>query len=290
MQRPPLTDRAALERFRARALGRTDLARAREDATCVRADRGAFFVHRLARASVLERLNEVNRTFTNPAIVTGHAEMWGDSLPGARIVGDEDTIALDPGAHDLVIHAMALHWAEDPVGQLVQCRRALRPDGLLLAVLPGGRTLYELRAALLEAEARLTGGGSPRVAPMAEVRDLGGLLQRAGLALPVADVESHRVTYPDALALMRELRAMGEANALAGRDRRVPPRALFAEAAAIYAETHPAEDGRVAATLDLVHLAGWAPSSDQPKPLRPGSARTRLADALSVPELPLPRN
>ena len=272
MQRPPLTDRAALARARARA---------RPD---------ALFAHRLARASIEERLSEVNRRFTAPALVTGHRAAWADMLPGAAVVPDDDRLDLAPGAHDLVVHAMALHWADDPVGQLAQCRIALRPDGLLLAVLPGGRTLHELRAALAQAESRLTGGLSPRVAPMGEVRDLGALLQRAGLALPVADVEAHRVTYPDALALMRDLRAMGEGNALAARDRRIPPRALFAEAARAYAAAHPAEGGRVAATLELVHLAGWAPSADQPRPLRPGSARTRLADALRVPERPLPPN
>ena len=272
MQRPPLTDRAALGRHRARA---------HED---------ALFAHRLARASVEERLAEVNRTFTAPALVTGHPAAWADMLPGAAVVPDDERLALAAGAHDLVVHAMALHWADDPVGQLVQCRLALRPDGLLLAVLPGGRTLHELRAALAEAESQLTGGLSPRVAPMGEVRDLGALLQRAGLALPVADVEAHRVTYADALALMRDLRAMGEGNALAARERRAPPRALFAEAARVYAAAHPAEDGRVAATLELVHLAGWAPLADQPKPLRPGSARARLADALAVPERPLPRD
>lgn len=277
MQRPSLTDRAALGRQRARA--------ARAEGA-----QGALFAHRLARASVEERLSEVNRTFTAPGIVTGHPGAWSDLLPGARTVPDDDALALVPGAHDLVVHAMALHWADDPVGQLVQCRRALRPDGLLLAAFPGGRTLHELRAALAEAEARLTGGLSPRVAPMGEVRDLGGLLQRAGLALPVADVEAHAVTYPDALALMRDLRAMGEGNALAARDRRPPTRALFAEAARVYAAAHPAPGDRVAATLEIVHLAGWAPSEDQPRPLRPGSARARLANALAVPERPLPRN
>lgn len=272
MQRPRLTDRAALGRARARA------------------QPDALFAHRLARTSIKERLDEVNRAFTAPAVVTGHPAAWSGLLPGAAMIVDEETLAIEPGAHDLVVHAMALHWADDPIGQLVQCRRALRPDGLMLAVLPGGRTLHELRAALAEAESRLTGGLSPRVAPMAEIRDLGALLQRAGLALPVADVETHRVTYPDARALMRDLREMGEGNALAARARCIPPRALFDEAAQIYAAAHPAEGGRIAATLELVHLAGWAPSADQPVALRPGSARARLADALEVPERPLPRD
>jgi SAM-dependent methyltransferase len=266
-----MTDRAALLRFRTRA------ARA-----------PALFLHAEARAEVEERLGMVNRSFTAPAIVTGWPAFWRDLRPDARIVADAAVLDLAPGAHDLVIHAMALHWADDPVGQLVQCRRALRPDGLLLAVLPGGRTLAELRAALAEAEVALTGGLSPRVLPMAEIRDLGALLQRAGLALPVADSVALNASYADALALMRDLRAMGEGNALAARDRRPPPRALFAEAARRYAAAYPAPDGRVRASFELICLTGWAPHASQPQPLRPGSARARLAEALGTEERPLP--
>ena len=266
---PRLTDRRALALHRARAVP------------------DALFLHRQARAAVEERLKEVNRTFTAPAVVAGLPGEW--ALPGARVVPDDPVLDLEEGAHDLVVHAMSLHWADDPVGQIVQCCRALRPDGLFLAVLPGGRTLEELRAALAEAEIALTGGLSPRVLPMAEIRDWGGLLQRAGLALPVADADRMTVTYDSPLALMRELRAMGEGNALLARHRRIPPRALFARAAALYEAAH-GTDGRVPATVELIHLSGWAPSPDQPKPLRPGSARMRLADALNVPERPLPRD
>lgn len=266
---PRLSDRRALALHRARAVP------------------DALFLHRHARAAVEERLQEVNRTFTAPAVVTGVPAEWG--LPGARVVADDPVLDLTEGAHDLVVHAMSLHWADDPVGQIVQCRRALRPDGLFLAVLPGGRTLEELRAALAEAEIALTGGLSPRVLPMADLRDWGALLQRAGLALPVADADRLTVTYADPLALMRELRAMGEGNALAARHRRIPPRALFVRASALYEAAH-GQDGRIPATVELVHLSGWAPSPDQPKPLRPGTAMTRLADALNVPERPLPRD
>ena len=209
------------------------------------------------------------------------------------MVPDDPVLDLRPGAHDLVIHALALHWADDPVGQLIQCRRALRPDGLLLAVTFGGESLFELRAALASAEAKLLGGLSPRVAPMAEIRDLGALLQRAGFALPVADADRRTVSYPSALHLMRDLRAMGETNALAARHRSAPPRALFAEAARLYREAHGGEahgaEGRVTATVEMIHLAGWAPHESQPKPLRPGSAAARLADALGAAETPLPR-
>jgi len=268
---PQLTDRAALRRNRARAM-----------------KQGAeLFLHEEAAAEIEERLSEVNKRFTAPAVVTGFPGPWQAILPGAKIVEDAETLTLDEGAHDLVIHALSLHWANDPVGQLVQCRRALKPDGLFLAVFFGGRTLSELRAALAEAESRLTGGLSPRVLPMGEIRDLGGLLQRAGLALPVADAASKTVTYSTAFHLIADLRAMGEGNALAARSRRATPRALFPEAARIYAESFPAEPGRIAATFEMIFLTGWAPDDSQPKPLRPGSAMNRLADALNTRERPL---
>lgn len=181
---------------------------------------------------------------------------------------------------------MALHWANDPVGQIVQARRALTPDGLFLGACLGGRTLWELRSALTEAEVRLAGGLSPRVAPMGEIRDLGALIQRAGLALPVADSLALTVEYRDAFHLMQDLRAMGEGNALAARRRTVAPRALFSEAARIYAESFALPNGRVPATFEFVFLTGWAPADSQPKPLRPGSAAARLADALGVDERP----
>jgi SAM-dependent methyltransferase len=171
-------------------------------------------------------------------VVTAFPDLWQQRLPQARIVADDEVLDLTPGAHDLVIHALCLHWANDPVGQLVQCRRALRPDGLFLGVLFGGQTLAELRACLAQAEAAVTGGLSPRVLPMGEIRDLGGLLQRAGFALPVADAATRTVTYADPLRLMADLRAMGEGNALSQRLRRPTRRAVFAQAAELYAQTH----------------------------------------------------
>lgn len=243
-----------------------------------------MFLHDEAVAEIEERLAEVNRRFTAPAIVTGFPAPWAGLLPGAHIVPDNETLALTPGAHDLVIHGLGLHWANDPVGQLVQCRQALKPDGLFLGVTFGGQTLHELRASLAQAEAGLVGGLSPRVLPMGEIRDLGALLQRAGLALPVADALTRRVTYRTMFHLIADLRAMGETSALAGRPRRPAPRALFPEAARIYAESFPAEDNRVVATFSMIVLTGWAPDESQQKPLRPGSALTRLADALGVRE------
>lgn len=240
-------------------------------------------------ADVQERLAEVNRTFTRPAVVTPFPDVWRRALPAARTVPDDDALALEPGAHDLVLHALALHWANDPVGQMIQCRRALAPDGLFLGYLFGGQTLAGLRACLAEAETGATGGLSPRVLPMAEIRDAGGLLQRAGFALPVADALTLRVAYRDALHLMRDLRAMGEGNALAARLRRPTRRGVIARAARLYAETCGDGAGGVAATFEILCLTGWAPHDGQPKPLRPGSAARRLADALGTVERPLPR-
>jgi SAM-dependent methyltransferase len=272
MQTPPtLTDRTALARNRLRA-----------------ARNPALFLQEDAADEIQERLIEVNRRFTKPAVITPFADLWRARLPGAQIVADDERLDLEPGAHDLVLHALCLHWANDPVGQLVQCRRALRPDGLFLGVLFGGQTLVELRACLAGAEAAVTGGLSPRVLPMAEIRDLGGLLQRAGFALPVADSAIRSVTYADAGRLMADLRAMGEANALAGRLRRLTGRQVFSQAAARYAAGFPAPEGRIRATFEMIFLTGWAPDDSQPKPLRPGSAARRLADALGSTEQPLP--
>lgn len=265
MTPPALTDRAALLRNRARAT--------------------EFFLQEEAADEAQERLTEVNRTFTAPVVVTGFPAVW----PDFPTVADDEVLALTEGAHDLVVHAMALHWANDPVGQLVQCRRALQPDGLFLGLLPGGQTLHELRAALAEAEAEVTGGLSPRVLPMGEIRDLGALLQRAGFALPVADSFTKTVLYRDAFHLMADLRAMGEANALAARLRQPTRRAVLLRAAGIYAERFGRPDGRIPATFEIICLTGWAPHDSQQKPLRPGSAAARLAEALNAAERPLPR-
>jgi SAM-dependent methyltransferase len=239
-----------------------------------------MFLHEESVAEIEERLAEVNRRFTAPAIITAFPDPWRNLLPDARILPDDPVLDLQPEAHDLVIHGLGLHWANDPVGQLIQCRRALRPDGLFLGVTFGGQTLHELRSSLAQAEAALFGGLSPRVLPMGEIRDLGGLLQRAGFSLPVADVLTRRVTYRTMFHLIADLRAMGETSALADRPRRPAPRALFPEAAQLYAEHFPADEGRILATFSMIVLTGWAPHESQQKPLRPGSAITRLADAL----------
>ncbi len=254
-------DLLALRRARARAGGSAD------------------FLHEAAIGEILDRLAEVNRSFRDAAVVTARPDLWAAPLD-ARPTPEAETLALGPESRDLVVHALGLHWANDPVGQLVQCRRALRPDGLFLGALFGGETLAELRAALAEAEAEETGGISPRVAPMGELRDLGGLLQRAGFALPVADSLRLTASYADGFALMRDLRAMGETNVLRERLRRPTGRRVLARAAALLADRFAGPDGRVRATFEIVFLTGWAPAPDQPQPLRPGSATHSLADAL----------
>jgi len=248
----------------------------------------AHFLRDAVADEIKERLEEVNRTFTDPAMVADMPGFWSAHFPRARHIPDAETLDLSAGTADLILSAMVLHWANDPVGHLAQARLALRPDGLFLAALFGGQTLHELRACLAEAEAEVTGGISPRVAPMGELRDLGALLQRAGFALPVADAQTLNVTYASALHLMRDLRAMGETNVLAGRLRGMTRRAVLLRAAEIYAQSFAGPDSRITATFEIIYLTGWAPSADQPQPLRPGSAAQRLADALGATEQPLP--
>jgi len=195
-------------------------------------------------------------------------------------VADLELLPLRDESVDLVVSLLALHNVNDLPGALIQIRRSLRPDGLFIAALPGGDTLTELRQSLTVAESEISGGVSPRVAPFADPRALGGLLQRAGFALPVVDVDAVVARYPDLIALMRDLRAFGAANALAERSRRPLSRAVLARAGEVYAERFADPDGRLRATFETVWMTGWAPHESQPQPLRPGSAQMRLADAL----------
>ncbi len=203
--------------------------------------------------------------------------------PGS-ILGDEEHLPFSGERFDLAVSLLSLHSVNDLPGSLIQIRRALKPDGLFVGALLGGSTLTELRQSLTQAESELEGGVSPRVAPFADLRDIGGLLQRAGFALPVTDSDVVRVRYANAFALMRDLRQMGLTNAL--NDRRKTPlkRATLIRAAEIYAERFGEADGRIPATFEIVWLSGWAPHESQQKPLRPGSAKVRLADALGVKE------
>ncbi len=246
----------------------------------------ALFLHEAAADEIDDRLKMVNRSFTDAVVITGFPGFWSERILGATCITDDETLDLEVGRHDLIVHAMCLHWANDPVGQLIQARRALKPDGLFLGIFFGGGTLNELRSSLAQAESDVVGGLSPRVAPMAEIRDLGALLQRAGFALPVADTVKLTATYASPLDLMRDLRAMGEASALSGRPRHPMRRDVLFRASSVYVETFGAGD-RVPATFDLMVLTGWAPHENQPQPLRPGSASARLADALETKETPL---
>jgi SAM-dependent methyltransferase len=210
-----------------------------------------------------------------------------DALPtkGLAVVADEEMLPFRDTSLDLVVSALALQFVNDLPGTLIQIRRALKPDGLFLAALLGGETLTELRQAFAAAEAEIEGGASPHVAPFADVRELGALLQRAGFALPVTDVDRLTVRYASPFALMADLRRMGATNALAERRRTPLRRATLARMAEVYAARFADPDGRIRATFEIVWLSGWAPHESQQKPLRPGSARTRLADALGTREI-----
>lgn len=265
-------------------------------------DEAAYRAHR-ARASAIggdtfladgaarviaERLAAVQRPFSQAldvgsrsiAAFETRANRW------TRLDAPGEIVTLPEGAFDLVTSVLALHAVNDLPGALIQIRRALRPDGLFVAAMFGGETLTELRQAFANVEAEAWDGVSPRVAPFADVRDLGGLLQRAGFALPVADVERTVVRYRELTSLVTDLRALGETNALAGRYPRFLPRRVLAALHHEYAARFADADGRLRATLDIVYLTGWAPHESQQKPLRPGSAKSRLADALGTREIP----
>jgi len=202
------------------------------------------------------------------------------------LAADEEFLPFADGSFDSVLSNLSLHWVNDLPGALIQIRKVLKPDGLFIGAMLGGETLAELRQALMEAELANEGGVSPRVSPFADVRDAGDLLLRAGFALPVADNDRITVTYPDALALMRELRAMGEANAVRSRRHGFTRRATLMQAAALYQARHADREGRIPASFEIVYLSAWAPDDTQPKALRPGSASRRLADALATEEHP----
>ncbi len=244
---------------------------------------------------LLDRLDDISRRFSHALDVGGRgvvapmlrargiATVSCDLSPAMAlhagapaVAADEEFLPFAPASFDLVVASLSLHWVNDLPGALIQLRLALKPDGLLLASLPALGTLAELRTALTEAEAALTGGAAPRVSPFPDLRDCAALLQRSGFALPVADGDEMVIGYADPLALLRDLRAAGEGNAVALRDRRMPPRGLFPAALA----NLPKRDGRTPATLRLAMLTGWAPAPSQPQPLKRGSATTSLADAL----------
>jgi SAM-dependent methyltransferase len=265
-----------------------------------RAAPGADFLMALAADDLAERLSAVDRRFDRAAIlfsgsalpaealrstgktgeiirVEAHPDLLGGE-PG--IVAAPETVPFEPASLDLVVSLLALQDVNDVPGMLIQIRRALKPDGLFLAAFAGAGTLAELRESLLAAETELSGGASPRVAPFADVRDAGALLQRAAFALPVTDIETLTVRYDTLFDLARDLRGMGATNMLVDRSRKPASRALFARAAGIYAERFADADGRVRATFNLVWMSGWAPHESQQKPLKPGSGQVSLTKIL----------
>ena len=273
-----------------------------------RALRGGFttFLLERAAADLEERLSAVTRPFEQALDIGTPTSLAAEVVARGRggvtvvrlgpaapaelrpgilaAIGDEEALPIAAGSVDLAVSLLALQSVNDLPGALLQIRRALKPDGLLLACLFGGNTLTELRQSFAAAESELEGGASPRVAPFADLRARGGLLQRAGFALPGVDLETVTVRYGSVFSLMADLRAMGLANALVQRRRTPLRRATLLRMAAIYAERFADPDGRIRATFDMVWLSGWAPHESQQKPLRPGSAKARLADALGVTE------
>ena len=248
------------------------------------------FVMDLVLGDLEDRLGTLIRDFSRALIIgpdlvslptTGQSASAGFTYQRlGAFTGEDDLAGLPDGPFDLIVSLLHLQAVNDVPGYIARLRAILAPDGLLTIAALGGDTLTELREAFLAADSLVTGGASARVAPMIQVRDAGGLLQRAGLALPVADVETHIVRYPTPFALMAELKSLGAANPLADRPRHLATPALLAAAANAYAERDADPDGRVRATLDIIWLSGWAPHENQQKPLKPGSATTRLGDVL----------
>lgn len=295
MSQPLPFDRTLLARRRARAL----------EANVA----GADFLVRLAAEDLDERLAALSRRFGLAVDLSAQGGLAAQALqrsgkvdrilrgdplvadprggvPAADFIFDDAIPPLADGSVDLVTSLLSLHFVNDLPGALVQIRRALNPDGLFLGALIGGDSLHELREVMMQAEIETSDGASPRVLPFADVRDLGGLLQRAGFALPVTDLDRLTVRYDSLFALLRDLRAMGATSILTDRSRRPLTRRVFQRAAELYAERHADPDGRIRATFTLVSLSGWAPHESQQKPLKPGSARMRLADALAPLEKP----
>ena len=269
-------------------------------------------LHATFRDSLVARLGEVNRGFPNALVLGTGRGTFAKALRGnfgidflvqvdastkmaseaarvsdaVTVVADEEALPFSEQCFNLAVGGLTLHWANDLVGALVQLRRCLVPDGLFMGAVFGGETLWELRSCLAAAEIEVAGGLSPRVAPMGEIRDLGGALQRAGFALPVADVDRMRIEYPDPVSLMHDLRGLGETNAMCDRGGGLT-RKMLARLVEIYGAEHAGEGGGVLATFEIIYLTGWAPHRSQPQPLRPGSAVSSLAEALGTREIPL---
>jgi SAM-dependent methyltransferase len=243
--------------------------------------RAGAFREALAASDARERVGLLIEADLSPAMLAGRT--------GPRLVLDEEQLPFADGSLDLIVSTLGLHWTNDVVGALIQARMALKPDGLFIGAFLGGATLTELRQSLVAAESEILGGAGSRVSPFAGSGDGADLLQRAGFALPVADVDRVTVRYEHPLKLLADLRQMGETSVLADRHPRGLTRTILARAAEIYVERFAGADGRVPATFEILTLTGWAPHESQQQPLKPGSAKVRLADALGVTEHRLPR-
>lgn len=287
------------------------LLRVRRDRMAARFDAHDFLFREIA-ARLADRLADVRRTFDMGLDLSARSGLLAEEIAQAApdhvralvqaemspclaararmrtglptVAGDEEALPFAQASFDLVMTGGALHLVNDVPGTLAQIRHVLKPDGLFLGAMLGGRTLSELRQAWLEAEAEIEGGASPRVAPFADLQDAAGLLQRAGFALPVADIDTITVTYENPMTLMADLRGMGEANVRTDRRRNPTRRATALAAAERYMARHAGPDGRAPATFQILFMTGWAPAESQPRPLRPGSATARLADALDARE------
>jgi SAM-dependent methyltransferase len=271
----------------------------------------AEFLKRRAAEDLVTRLITVNRRFSTAVDLGARTGVFARALAGAeagakidflvqadfsaamlrqaagaRLVADEARLPFAEASVDLIVSSLTLHWLDDLVGALIQIRRALKPDGLFLGAALGGATLTELRASLMDAELEIAGGAGPRVSPFLDAYDGAALMQRAGFALPVVDVDRVSALYDHPLKLAADLRAMGETNVLLDRPRSPLTRRLIARASELYFQRFGGADGRVVATFEIITLTGWAPHPDQQKPLAPRSARMRLADALGTHERP----
>ncbi|WP_428648861.1 class I SAM-dependent methyltransferase [Roseibium sp.] len=288
---PDLFDRRLFRQFRERALKT--------------ARPGADFLLKAVAEDLEDRLSLINRSFRTAVDLGGHTGLVSNAirnsgkaatilradlftpdpnLPAPDLVVDDALLPFGDQSVDLIVSALNLQVVNDLPGTLIQIRRALAPDGLFLATLPGAGTLTELRDSLTRAELEIKGGAAARVLPFADTRDLGSLLQRAGFALPVTDLDTVTVRYDTMFALLADLRSMGAASVLKDRSHKPLSKAVLLRAAELYAENHADADGRIRASFALVTLSGWAPHESQQKPLRPGSAKARLADALGVDE------
>lgn len=280
------------------------LIRARRERASI--DAGAHdFLYREVALMLADRLLDINRGFPLALELGARQDILSKALTGKGgikmlvaadaaagmvrnqifpVVADEELLPFRENAFDAVFSNLSLHWVNDLPGALIQIRRVLKPDGVFLAALFGGETLKELRLAMMEAELDVFGGMSPRISPFIDLRDMGALLQRAGFALPVVDFETLRVSYPDVNALMRDLKGMGETNAISARIRQGGSRRFFKKVLDFYPKD---EDGRITATFEVVYAIGWSPHESQQKPLKPGAAEFRLAQALGTDEVGL---